>query len=345
MYDRARPDAVVRRADVTGALPGARSVVAVAVNYHTRPLPPGLRDNPSRGVIAGYAWGHDYHDALTPRLHPLAGLIETLTGRPAAHRAYVDTGPLLEREIAAQAGLGFVGKNTNLIHPRLGSWLFLGQLLLTVELPPSPAEPGSRPLTCGRCTRCLEACPTDAFVAPYLLDARRCISYLTIELKGPIPRRLRPLVGNRIFGCDICQEVCPWNRRFARPTAEPAFQPRPGAAAPRLLNLMALDEEGFRHRFRGSPVKRAKRRGLLRNVAVALGNWGHPAALPALARALRDTEPLIRGHAAWALGRIAGTQAQRALRRARRVEIDPWVRQELQLALQPPANENGPTSG
>jgi epoxyqueuosine reductase len=327
----ARPDAVARRADPGRILPGVRSVVTVGANYHAQPLPSNLRDDPSRGIVASYAWGDDYHDLLTPRLHQLAGFIATATGGPLGYRAYVDTGPQLERDLAARAGLGFVGKNTSLIHPRLGSWLFLGELLLTMDLP--PVHPDAPPGICGRCTRCLAACPTQAFVAPYILDARRCISYLTIELKGQIPPELRPLMGQRIFGCDICQEVCPWNRRFARPTAEPAFQLRPDAIAPRLLDLIALDEEGFQERFRGSPIKRAKRRGLLRNVAVALGNWGHPAAVPALVGALHDAEPLIRGHAAWALGRIDGSDARDALARALPGETDEWVREEMRPAL------------
>jgi epoxyqueuosine reductase len=323
----ARPEAVGRRADLARILPGARSVVTVAANYHTSPLPAELGDDPARGIIASYAWGADYHDLVLPRLHQLATFVETETGGEVSYRAYTDTGPLLERELAARAGLGFIGKNTHLIDPRLGSWLFLGELLLTAGLP--RLDGGAPAGGCGQCTRCLDACPTAALVAPYLLDARRCISYLTIELKGAIPRDLRPLLGNRVFGCDICQEVCPWNRRFARPTAEPAFQPRPDGVAPPLLDLIALDEEGFRHRFRASPVKRAGRRGLLRNVCVALGNWGDPAAIPALARAVHDAEPLIRGHAAWALGRIATGEAHRALAQARDTETDPWVREEL----------------
>jgi epoxyqueuosine reductase len=338
----ARPDAVAKRADLTRILPGVRSVLTVAANYHTTPLPSQLRDDSSRGVIASYAWGDDYHDVLLPRLRQLAALVEAQTGGAVAHRAYVDTGPLLERDLGESAGLGFVGKNTNLIHPRLGSWLFLGELLLAADICPTgpdaprrsaelakPAKPG----TCGRCARCLDACPTAALVAPYVLDARRCTSYLTIELKGPIPRELRSLIGNRIFGCDICQEVCPWNRRFARPTEEPAFQPRPGGIAPELLDLIALDEEGFRQRFRASPVLRAKRRGLLRNVCVALGNWGHPAAIPALIRVLHDREPLIRGHAAWALGYIGDHETRLALRQALDAESDGWVREELIRAL------------
>ena len=252
----ARPDAVAKREDLDSVLPGVRSVVVVGANYHVLPLPSSLRDDPARGVIASYAWGEDYHEVLLPRLHELAASLEARTGQPVASRAYVDTGPVLERDLAARAGLGFVGKNTNLIQPRLGSWLLLAELLLTMELPAHtslrpatclerrdplpPAGQGSvaalaqqpedqshKQGTCGGCTRCLVACPTDAFVAPYVLDARRCISYLTIELKGPIPLELRPLIGNRIFGCEICQEVCPWNRRFARPRPEPAFRPGP----------------------------------------------------------------------------------------------------------------------
>jgi epoxyqueuosine reductase len=327
----ARPDAVAKREDLAQLLPGVRSVVTVALNYHTAPLPPGLCDDPSRGIVASYAWGRDYHDVLAARLQELGSAIAALTGGTAASRAYVDTGAVLERELGARAGLGFVGKNTQLIHPHLGSWFFLGELLLTVELAGEerPAVRG----TCGHCTRCLDACPTGALVAPYLLDARRCISYLTIEQKGAIPRELRPRLGHRIFGCDLCQEVCPWNRRFARPTAEPAFQPRPEAIAPRLLELIALDEAGFRQRFRGSPVRRAKRRGLLRSVAVALGNWGSPAAVPALTHALHDPEPLIRGHAAWALGCIDGAEARQPLQQALAAEADDWVQEEMETAL------------
>jgi epoxyqueuosine reductase len=327
----ARPDAVAKREDPGRILPGVRTVVAVATNHHTAPLSPEHRDDPARGIVASYAWGDDYHDVLLPRLEQLAAWVEAAIGQPVAHRAYVDTGPLLERELAARAGLGFVGKNTNLIHPRLGSWLLLGELLLAAELP--PLEPEPEPGTCGRCTRCLDACPTGALVAPYRLDARRCIAYLTIEHKGPIPRKLRPALGNRIFGCDICQEVCPWNRRFARPTTEPAFRPRPEAMAPRLLDLIELDDEAFRQRFRGSPIRRAKRRGLLRNIAVALGNGRDPVAVPALARALHDPEPLVRGHAAWALGRIATRPAQEALTGAVDRETEDGVQQELRQAL------------
>jgi epoxyqueuosine reductase len=314
--------------------------VAVGVNYHSTAAAPDLRADPSRGIIASYACSDDYHDLLTPRLHQLGAFIKAEAVQPADYRAYVDTGPILERDHAADVGLGFIGKNSNLIHPRLGSWLFLGELLLTLDLPPAvtisdPATGQGRAVsdgTCGDCSRCLDSCPTAALVAPYVVDARRCISYLTIELKGPIAHELRPLIGNQIFGCDICQEVCPWNRRFARPSAEAAFQPRPGATMPRLLDLIGLDDAGFRARFAHSPVGRAKRRGLLRNVAVALGNWGDPTAVPALASALHDPEPLIRGHAAWALGRIATPAAYRSLEQASISEPDEWVREELKIA-------------
>jgi len=296
----ARPDAVAKRADLNRILPGVRTVIVVAVNYLT--ASPDCSGDPSRGCISRYAWGDDYHDILLARLRRLAELIEEQVGHAVVGRAYVDTGPLLERAMAVEAGLGFIGKNTNLIHPGLGSWLFLGELLLTVEIPTSVAA--GRKGGCGKCTRCLDACPTGALIAPYRLDARRCISYLTVENKGPIPDEMRPLLGNRIFGCDICQEVCPWNRRFARPTDDAAFRPRAELLAPPLVQLMELDDAGFRRLFHGSPIKRAKRRGLLRNVAVALGNWGDPAAIPVLRRALHDPEPLIREHAAWALARI-----------------------------------------
>jgi epoxyqueuosine reductase len=328
----ARLDATAKRADLSLIQPGLRSVVTVAANYHTFTLPPHLHDDPSRGIFASYAWGDEYHDWFASRLHRLAVFIQGLCEEPSAYRAYVDTGPVLERELAVRGGLGFVGKNTNLIHPKLGSWLFLGELLLPIELPATRPSPDQG--TCGGCTRCLDACPTGALVAPYVLDARRCISYLTIELKGVIPRELRPLMGNRIFGCDICQEVCPWNRRFAQPTLAPAFQPRPEALAPRLLELIALSGEGFRRRFRDSPVARAKRRGLLRNVAVALGNWGDRSAVTPLHRALGDDEPLIRGHSAWALGQIAGMQSQSVLAQALTMESDPWVQEEIKLGLQ-----------
>ena len=293
---------VEERRDPRSLLPNCRSILVVGLNSF---LPDEKPTVPGQGLIARYARRDDYHEPMKRRLLALLNWLATETGRSPASlgRAYVDTGPLLERELAMRAGLGWMGKNGCLINPRFGSWLLLGELLLEIELQPDEPWATAR---CGTCTRCLDACPTGALVEPHLLDARRCIAYLTIELKGAIPEELRPLLGQRIFGCDLCQEVCPWNRRFSQPGRDPAFQPRPDLISPSLLELMALDENGFRRRFRGSPITRAKRRGLLRNVAVALGNWGDPAALPALAEALSDPEPLVREHAAWALERIGG---------------------------------------
>ncbi len=325
----------------------ARSLIVVGMRYAAPRLPAELCADPSRGRIAAYAWGPDYHDQIRPRLFALDAFLRQESGRTTLARCYVDSGPVLERAWAMRAGLGFIGRNTCLIHPQLGSWLFLGALLAPEELEPDPspipvalsAHPSSAAwrsaegplLTCGACTRCLEACPTQAFVDAYTLDARRCISYLTIELKGPIPRALRPHLGNWIFGCDVCQEVCPWSRRRTPAEEEGADLER---WAPRLLDLLALDEEGFRRRFRHTALWRAKRRGLLRNVCVAIGNWGDPAALTALATALHDEEPLIRGHAAWALGRIGEASADALLERALATETDPYVQEELRQARQ-----------
>ena len=297
----ARPDAIARRKDLSLTVPNAKSVIVLAANYHTQHLPPEILNDPSRGIIASYAWNLDYHDLLTPKLYALQQWIIDQADAPIHGRAYVDTGPILERALAQRGGLGFIGKNTCLINPEIGSYLFLAEIILDFALPfDAPNTTG----TCGQCTRCLTACPTDAFVAPNVLDSNRCISYFTIELKGAIPLSLRPLMGNRIFGCDICQEVCPYNKRFAIPTDEPAFRASLDQMAPLLLDLIALDDDGFRQRFKGSPIKRAKRRGLLRNVCVALGNWGNNAAIPALHKALHDPEPLIRNHAAWAIDQI-----------------------------------------
>jgi len=253
---------------------------------------------------------------------------------PVGGRAYVDTGAVLERELAQRAGLGWHGKNTMLIHPRRGSYFFIGEVLLDVELEYDGAFVKDH---CGTCHRCLSACPTgallgrDATGAP-VMDARRCISYLTIELRGPIPRHLRPLIGNRIYGCDICQEVCPWNR-FSPKTDEPAFLAREGLDGPSLIEWMTMTQEEFSRRFKNSPIKRTKRRGLLRNVAVALGNWGSPEAVPALAAALNDEEPLVRGHAAWALGRVGTEAARQALRGREEAEVDAWVISEIRSSL------------
>jgi epoxyqueuosine reductase len=330
----ARPDRVERRQAPDIVVPGVRSVICVGLNYYPGALPAPVERDPSRGLVSNYAWGVDYHDLMVPRLEQLAAFIAAevgaKTGHRAAHRAYVDTGPVLERAYANQAGLGFIGKNTCLIHPDKGSWLFLGEILVDVELDPTAELSG---VSCGTCRRCLDVCPTGALVAPYVLDARRCISYLTIELKGLIPPKLRPLMGNWIYGCDVCQAVCPW-QRFAQPTADRSFWAAgPDRAAPALLDLVEMDEEAFRRRYRDSPVFRIGRARLLRNVAVALGNWGSGQAVPALVRTLTDVEPLVRGHAAWALGAIGGPEVRSALKGALRSEPDPWVQHEMQMAV------------
>lgn len=278
-------------------LPGVKSVVLLAVSYA---LPPAERPRPaSDGVVARYARYDDYHDVLAAPLRELAALLDSLGGPETRSLWYVDTGPVLERDLAQRAGLGFVGKHTNLISRQLGNWFFLAAILTTLELAPDAAETNR----CGSCTRCLTACPTQALPAPFTLDARRCISYLTIELKGSIPVELRPLLGNRIYGCDDCLAVCPWNR-FAREASLLKPHAREGLEQPDLLELLALDDAGFKARFAGSPILRTKRRGLLRNVCVALGNVGDSSALPALERASGDVEPLIREHAAWAMDAI-----------------------------------------
>jgi epoxyqueuosine reductase len=282
----------------SSVLADVRSVVMVGMNYNV----PEQKREASRsltGHISCYARGEDYHVVLRQRLNQLLAWMQRAV--PGCRgRAIVDTAPLLERDFARRAGLGWVGKNTMLLNKRLGSYFFLGALLLDVELQPDAAHETAH---CGKCTACLDACPTRAFIQPGLLDARRCISYLTIELKGPIPAELRSAVGDWIFGCDFCQEVCPWNRK-APAAAEPTFQPRADLEAVDLVELLGLSDEEFRRRFRGTALTRPKRRGLLRNAAIALGNQGNPAALPALQQALDDPEPLVRDAARWAIERI-----------------------------------------
>jgi epoxyqueuosine reductase len=302
-----------RRSDLRRVLPNAQSVIVVGLSHYTIDLPDEIKRDPSRGLIARYAWGVDYHNVMTPRLEELAQFVReesrrTGTGLPVEARVYVDTGPVLERDWALVAGLGFIGKNTCLINPRRGSWLFLGVIITDAPLSHFGRGGGDEGVGCGTCTRCLTACPTNAFPAPYVLDARRCISYLTIELKGSIPIELRPLLGNRIFGCDICQEACPWPTRFATPAKEPTFYPVDlDRAAPKLIDLAWLSEEDFKRRFSGTPIPRAKRRGLLRNVAVALGNWGSIEAREALKMLARDADPIISEHAYWGLNRSPTT--------------------------------------
>jgi epoxyqueuosine reductase len=350
-----------------------RSIIVLAVDYHRFDLSPDILNNPGRGILARYAWGDDYHEIIRPLLHTLDGFLRAQTGRTTLGKALVDSGPVLERDWAQRASVGFFGKNTCLIRPGRGSWMLLATLhvpeVLEYDAPPvSLAEPppaevlrglepsgdygawsipleggGAATGTCGRCTRCLAACPTNAFDGPYHLDARRCISYWTIETHDPIPRILRRGFGNRIFGCDICQEVCPWNRRLAErtPLLE-GLQTRQGRFAPLLLEGFApespywVNDNAFADHFRRSPIKRAKRAGMLRNVCVALGNWGAAEALPALKAALWDREEAGRGHAAWALGQLLRRRDARAndlLRARQEIEGSDWVREEIALAL------------
>jgi epoxyqueuosine reductase len=405
----ARADAVARRGRLELTLPEVRSILVVGHEYG-QPDPAGVPDDPARGVIARYARGRDYHRIVRKGLQRVHRRLEEELGRAVSARAYVDTGPILERELAQRAGLGWFGRNTMLIDPGRGSYFFLGVLLLELELDPDP--PFARD-HCGSCRACLDACPTGALLgrdesgAP-LMDARLCISYLTIENTGPIPRELRPLIGNRIYGCDICQEVCPFNVRFSEQAAEPGYAARgpgerpvgveevaadvsadvsrseggpdpggsrgdpggvldvwlrralrgsaetrgrpdgspgsdpihPGTDGPALVDLleMALSEAAWKEFSRGSAIRRAGRAGFARNVCVAMGNWlvaeesPDPAAVELLGRALSDPKPLVRGHAAWALGRVGGGAAAAMLSAAASSEEDPWVAGELEAA-------------
>jgi epoxyqueuosine reductase len=321
--------AQTRRADPRQILPECKSILVLGVPYPAAAGAPTPEAAPSpQGRVASYAWGADYHETLPPRLAALVNFIEMQAGRAVPNRWYTDTGPILERDLAQRAGLGWIGRNACLINPQAGSHFLLAEILLGIPLEPDPPFIADH---CGACTRCLDACPTACILPDRTLDATRCISYLTIELKGAIPPDLRPHMGDWVFGCDICQQVCPWNERFA-PPGDPAFAPRPQTPAPLLLEEMALTPAGFNRKFRGSPVRRAKRRGYLRNVAVALGNSGDRRAVPALAGALADAEPLVRAHAAWALGQVGGEAARRALDAAAQRETDPDVLAEIDAA-------------
>jgi epoxyqueuosine reductase len=291
-------DQVGKRSDLRSVFPWARSIVCVGLQYDT-PHPYSTEAPLDRGWISRYAWGDDYHDVMKAMLERWVERLQAEIG-PFTARPYVDTGPIVERAYAVSAGLGAWGKNTCLLHPEHGSWFFLGEVVTDLALPSDVA----RTDMCGSCTACLDACPTGALPAAYTLDARLCISYLTIEAKGAIPEGQREGLGRHVFGCDICQDVCPWNGRRRHRGSE-AFEPRQGQDAPDLVALAELDAAAFSARFRKSPIKRAKRRGLLRNVAVALGNSGDPSAGPVLERLSEDADPLVREHALWALRKLA----------------------------------------
>jgi epoxyqueuosine reductase len=316
-----------RRGNPQTLWPEARTIVVLGLNYASADDPLAAAADPGRGAVSVYARGRDYHDTLKRRLKALARWI---AGRwPGELKVFVDTAPVMEKPLAEAAGLGWQGKHTNLVSRALGSWLFLGEIYLSLALAPDDRESDH----CGACRRCLDCCPTNAFPAPYRLDARRCISYLTIEHKGPIAHELRPLIGNRIFGCDDCLAVCPWNK-FARATEEPEFLPRAGLTAPLLAELAALDDARFRARFAGTAVKRIGRNRFLRNVLIAIGNVPRPGKelIEAARRSLDDPSPLVRGAAVWAFGRIAGADdvaAEADVRLER--ESDAMVRGEWQL--------------
>src|SRR5437763_397903 len=309
-----------RRGDPRALWPEVRTIVVLGVNYAPEDDPLVLAERRDRGVVSVYARGGDYHDTLKRRLKTLAHWIEERW--PGALKLFVDTAPVMEKPLAERAGLGWQGKHTNLVSRQFGSWLFLGEIYLSLALEPDAAESDH----CGSCRRCLDVCPTTAFPAPHQLDARRCISYLTIEHRGMIPIELRPLIGNRIYGCDDCLAVCPWNK-FARATREPDFLPRQELTAPRLAALADLDEAAFRKMFAGSPIKRTGRDRFLRNVLIAIGNAaaGEPRLIAAARRCLDDASPLVRAAAVWALTRLAPEKSadEQAGRLAR--EQDPLV--------------------
>ena len=355
---------VMRGTSPAELLPGARSVICLGLSYWQedeqegrRPSTGSGRSNseenhalaassrPPPGRVARYAWVRDYHRAMKRRMREFVRGLEGMLESDVAARWYVDDGPMLDRAAANRAGIGWFGKNTNILTPQFGSWVFLGQVITDLALEPD------KPLkkSCGSCVRCIDDCPTGALVAPYVLDNARCISYLTIENRGPIPRELRPLIGDWVFGCDICQDVCPVNRK-ARPgvfTTE-AAEAAEGSEEPKknsvlsvssvvnrnmdLVELLQMSDEDFLARFAGTSVMRAKRRGMQRNACVVLGNIGYPRAVPALADALRHGDPLVRGHAAWALGRIGGETAVRALSNAAVAECNPEVLEEIEAA-------------
>jgi len=323
----ATESAVQKRADPRLILPGCKSILVLGIPYDNPTSRP--QNIPGNGQVAAYAWGEDYHDVLKPRMTALVAHLEDLVGHKIQNRRYTDSGPILERELAQRAGLGWIGKNTMLINPQRGSYYLLAEILLGIDL-----EIDAPIVTdhCGSCRRCIEACPTKCILEDRTLDAKRCISYLTIELKGPIPVELRQQMGDWIFGCDICQVVCPWNVRFAVANGDSAFNKvvRPT----KLEQEFRLDTHSFNSKFKSSPVKRAKRRGYLRNIAIALGNSGSANSVKVLSDMLTvETEPLVRGHAAWALGKIGGQDTRTELTKAADRETDTWVLDEIRSAL------------
>ena len=325
-----------RRADPRQLLENLASILVLGINYCPGGDALAAGKEGGNGWISAYALNNDYHDTLKKRLRRLAIWLEKHLGAPVAGRLFVDTAPVLEKPVATGSGLGWQGKNSMLVSPHFGCWLFLAEYFLPLPLPPDPMLTNH----CGRCVRCLQACPTDALADPYRLDASRCLAYFTVESSAPIPIRYRAAMGNRIYGCDDCVAVCPWNR-FAPPTQEADFLPRSEWIAPRLLDFIHLDDAGFRALTRRSPIKRSGVVRFLRNVAVALGNWGAPEAYPALEYLLKHESPLVRAHAAWGIGRLFaqpcnnpfGNGPIEQLRTQKSLEPEAWVRAEIQDVL------------
>lgn len=304
-YMEARDDSGrLKRASLRSAAPWARSVIVCAKNYNTgHPYSIDFK-NPESGWIARYAWGkEDYHDSVLKKLRMIETELKASVPPEITTRCYVDTGPLVERVYAKYAGVGWIGKNTCIINQKLGSWLFLGVILTSLDLEAGAEIPA--PDRCGTCTRCIDACPTDALLGPYQLDATRCISYLTIEKRGEIPEEIRGGMGRHVFGCDICQDVCPWNRKSPA-SAAPEFQPREALVNPALAWLAEISEEDFREKFRGSAIRRAKRTGIRRNAVIAMGNSGDTTFLPVLKKLSedKDEDPVVREHAQWSKGKL-----------------------------------------
>lgn len=298
-------DGNLKRASLRSAVPWARSVIVCAINYNTTHPYSTQTGDPDRGWISRYAWSKkDYHEAVMCRLRLVEHRLRRMTSETAELQTlcYVDTGPLVERVYAKYAGVGWIGKNTCILNQQIGSWLFLGVIITSVELTPDFPAPDR----CGTCTRCIDACPTDALIAPYQLDSNRCISYLTIEKRGDIPQAMREGMGRHVFGCDICQDVCPWNRKAPATSAE-EFQPRGGLVNPALEWLAGLTVEEFRDNFRGSPIRRAKRTGLRRNAVIAMGNSGNRRFVPTLEKLATDEDPVVAEHANWAARKLSAS--------------------------------------
>ena len=332
---------VMRGTSPSELLPGAASIICLGLSYwldgdqeQPEPGSAGFAETPSsKGRVARYAWVRDYHRVMKRRMRDLVRALEQELSSQVAARWYVDDGPMLDRAAANRAGIGWFGKNSNILNPQFGSWVFLGQIITDLALEPDAPLRKS----CGICTRCIDDCPTGAIVAPYVVDNARCIAYLTIENRGPIPREMRPLIQDWVFGCDICQDVCPVNRK-AREPGQPI--PSAGPQGSRhlagyldLVELLLMSDDEFLQRFAGSSIMRAKRTGMQRNACVALGNTADEAAIPALSMAVLTSEPLVRGHAAWALGRIGGSRANAVLAKAASAERDISVLEEIRLAL------------